>query len=81
MINFELERLRVLQRSHGYSLEWVQVQLKRKFHKDVLISDATDQERLRELKRLQELADERGYKPGFAKIRYRNLFGHWPRNA
>lgn len=81
MINFELERLRVLQRSRGYSLEWVQVQMKRKFQKDIVISDATEQERLREFKRLQELAEERGYKPGFAKIRYRNLFGHWPRNA
>jgi hypothetical protein len=40
---------------------------------------STRREREDELARLERVARERGYKPGWALVRFKERFGFWPR--
>jgi hypothetical protein len=40
---------------------------------------STRREREDELARLEKVARERGYKPGWALVRFKERFGFWPR--
>lgn len=74
----EYERLRKLARSRGYGPSWVVREYKKLFHEELVIRDATAEEREAELHRLMRLAAERGFKPGFAAVNYKRVFGSWP---
>jgi hypothetical protein len=42
------------------------------------ITDATEEEMRGEYARLAALAAAKGFKPGFVKIRFKEMFGRWP---
>lgn len=42
---------------------------------------ATADEKAEALEQLQQTAQERGYKPGWASFRFKERFGHWPERA
>jgi superfamily II DNA or RNA helicase len=75
---FEYRRLRSLAKAREYSPSWVQREYKKLFGDDIVVADATADERATELARLREIADKRGYKAGWAAFRYRAQFGSWP---
>jgi superfamily II DNA or RNA helicase len=70
--------LRAKQRAEGYELGWIQLQYKRVFLESCVISDATNDEKRTELAKLRELARSKGFKPKFANVRFKQIFGHWP---
>ena len=71
--------LRAKQRAEGYDLGWVQLQYRRVFGGETcVINDATNDEKRAELAKLKNLAKSKGFKPGFAAIGFKQLFGHFP---
>jgi superfamily II DNA or RNA helicase len=70
--------LRAKQRAEGYELGWIQLQYKRAFVEDCVIHDATNDEKRAELAKLRNLAKSKGFKPKFADVNFKRVFGHWP---
>lgn len=74
----EYVRLRAVASAKGWSLDWVAREYRRLFGCAPSFYDVTIEERRAYLARMREHAAERGFKPGFAAARYKNLFGEWP---
>lgn len=70
--------LRATQRENGYDLAWIQGHYKRTFVEGCFITDATPTEKRAELGKLKALAASKGFKSNFARVRFQQLFGHWP---
>lgn len=75
------EQVRRRQKERGYSLAWTQTQLKKRFGRDVLITDATEDEKRAQYLELKRFAESRGYKPTYAAVRFKTIVGHWPSRA
>lgn len=77
----EYARLRSVQRAKSWSLDWVAREYRRLFGCAPDFGDVPAEERREYFAQMREHAAERGFKPGFAAARYRNLFGEWPPRA
>jgi superfamily II DNA or RNA helicase len=74
----EYNRLRGIQRTNKYPLYWLQKQYKELFSVGVIIHDATDAEKRAEYAKFRAIGQKKGAKPNFAKVMFKNTFGHWP---
>ncbi len=74
----EYQRLRTMQRTNKYPFYWVVKQYKELFDEPLVIHDASNDEKRAEFARLRAVGMKRGAKPNFAKVMFKNLFGHWP---
>jgi len=74
----EYLRLRGIQKDRGYDLYWVAREYKKLFHQDPTFDDVSREERTAYFCRLAALARSKGWKRGYALIRYRELLGQWP---
>jgi DNA repair protein RadD len=75
----EWRRLRAVCRSRGWGLWWAVKQFRGQGLGEPPIHDCDEKDQVRELALLIALARDRGYRPGFAKVRFKELFGAWPR--
>mgnify|MGYP001580031468 CR=1 FL=1 len=75
----ELARIRRYQLANGKSLGFTMFQYKRLFGKNPVITDATGEEKAGVLAGLRKVAGARGFKPGWIGMRYKAVFGEWPR--
>ena len=75
----ELTRLIAVYRERGYSAGWVVREYRRLFGSAPDLARRLDREELRqEYARYRDHAREHGYKPGFAKMKFKEVFGIWP---
>jgi superfamily II DNA or RNA helicase len=74
----EYDRLRKIQRTNKYPLYWLQKQYKELFLENVIIRDATNDEKRAEFAKFKQIGLKRGSNPNFAKVMFKNTFGHWP---
>lgn len=74
----ELARLVSHAIGKGWSLSWSAREFKRLFGCDPDLSACDPQVKQKEFEALRKQAAEKGYKPGFAAVRFKALFGHWP---
>ncbi len=77
----EYQRLRELARRKGWDLYFVQKEYAKLFGERCLITDATDEEKDATFEKLQAIAAAKNFKPGYAKVRFKELFGVWPRKG
>lgn len=77
----EYQRLRTMQRTNKYPFYWVIKQYKELFNEPLVIHDATNEEKRTEFAKLRAVGMKRGAKPNFAKVMFKNLFGHWPSDS
>lgn len=77
----ERDRLLGLAERKDWSLGWVVKEYRKLFDADPVLTGLPESARRKEYDRLRRTARERGFKPGFAKIRYKTLFGGWPPRA
>jgi superfamily II DNA or RNA helicase len=76
----ELTRLVAVMRERGYSAGWVVREYRRLFGSAPALVGVLDDAELRaESERYREQAAERGHRPGAAKIKFKEVFGVWPR--
>ena len=74
----EHDRLRALARERGWAPYWVVREYRKLFGEDPVLDDATEDERMAELRSLVRIQRERGHKPGFVGVRYRAMFERYP---
>ena len=74
----EYNRLRALQKMNKYPPYWLIKQYKDLFFEAPILHDATNDEKRAELARLKAVGAKRGAKPNFAKVMFKQTFGHWP---
>jgi hypothetical protein len=74
----EYLRLRSTARARGFGLTWVVKEYRALFGAPPALVDVTPAEKNAELLQLQAFGAKRGFKPGFAAVRFKELFGHWP---
>ena len=76
--NAECKRLRDVANTQGYSLEWVRREYRLLFGSDPPLDDVSEDHRRAAFTSFQELAKKNNYKPAYAAVRYKKLFGSWP---
>ncbi len=74
----EYMRLRATAKSRGFGLTWVVKEYRALFGSPPALVDVGPEEKQLELTKLQRFGAARGFKPGFAAVRFKELFGHWP---
>lgn len=74
----ELARLRALASDRGWGLSWVAKEYRKLFSESPDLSRLSEAERRAEFRNLAEFAAARGFKPGFAAVRFRETFGAYP---
>lgn len=74
----EYETVREMGRRKGWKLYAVQRHMRVLFKRTVLIHDATIEEQRAEWRRLEAIRLAKGYKPGFSKVRFKDIVGKWP---
>lgn len=77
----EYNRLRAVQRDKGHDCHWVIAEYKKRFGLVIHVHDATAGEKQVQLAKFTAIGRARGWKPGFAKVRFKSVFGHWPLRA
>ena len=75
----EWERLRRLCSERGWTVGFAIREYQKLFHERPPLLAVSDDEWRSEFTSLVELGQKRGYKPGFALVRFKELAGHWPR--
>jgi len=74
----EYLRLREEGRKRGWNLYFVQKEYAKLFGEKPVIDDATDEEKHAALEALRTTAQEKGYSPNWASVRFKQTFGRWP---
>lgn len=74
----EYARLRIVARSKGLDVAWVVKEYRKLFGEAPRLSDVSADEKREQLVRFQRFGAARGFKPGFAAVRYKELFGAYP---
>jgi hypothetical protein len=76
--NREWQRLRQLCKDRDWGISWAIKEYKKLFGGTAPIGSITDDEWRDEYRRLVAFGASRNYKPGFAKVRFKELSGNWP---
>lgn len=74
----EWDRLVLLCARKGWSIDWAAKQFKKLFERAPDAAWFTDEMKLTALQKWREFGASRGFKPGFAAVRYKEMFGRWP---
>ena len=77
----EWQRLRRLCKEKRWGLSFAFKEYKKLFTDPPPVGDVTDDEWREEYQRLAAFAQQRGYKPGFALVRFKEMAGRWPLRA
>lgn len=77
----EFQRLRRLCKEKGWGLSFAFKEYKKLFTDPPPTGDITDDEWREEYRRLAAFGQSRGYKPGFALVRFKEMSGRWPNRA
>jgi superfamily II DNA or RNA helicase len=77
----EFQRLRSVAQSRRWGITWAIKEYKKLFGEPPQLGDVTDKEKMHQLQDWIAVARQRGFKPGFAKVRYKETFGTWPPRA
>jgi DNA repair protein RadD len=75
----EYLRLREEGRKRGWNLYFVQKEYAKLFGEKPVIDDASDEEKHTALAVLRATAQEKGYSPNWASVRFKRTFGRYPR--
>lgn len=74
----EWDRLLMLCARRGWAIDWAAREYRKLFDTAPDPSWFTDQMKLDALMKWRALGAAKGYKPGFAAVRYKSMFGVWP---
>lgn len=74
----EWDRLVLLCNRKQWSLDWASKQFKKLFDRGPSPEWFTEDQKRATFIAFQEFGKKRGFKPGFAAVRYKELFGTWP---
>lgn len=74
----ERDRLLLVAQRKGWSIGWVVKEYKKLFASAPDLSFVATETKRHEYTQLRRLGIERGYKPGFAAVRFKETFGYWP---
>ena len=77
----EFQRLRSVAVSKRWGVTWAIKEYKKLFGEAPQIGEVTDKEKMHQLQEWIAFARQRGFKPGFAKVRFKETFGMWPPRA
>lgn len=74
----EYLRLRIVARGKGLDVAWVVKEYRKLFGEAPRLTDVSPDEKREQLVKFQRFGHARGFKPGFAAVRYKELFGSYP---
>ncbi len=74
----EFTRLRNLCKQRGWTIGWAVKEFKKLFTDPPSLSDVTEDEWRAEFAGLVAVGQRKGFKPGFALVRFKELSGRWP---
>lgn len=74
----EWNRLAALCSQKGWSIDWAAKQFRKLFERAPDPGWFTDEMKFKALQGWKAFGAQRGFKPGFAAVRYKEMFGRWP---